>query len=383
MSILDRYIIVRFLASFAILFALLYLFAVAIDVILNLDGFVEAAKGGAGQESATGGFLLRLAGTIFGFQAPRAFQFFAYLHGLVAVGAMAFTLAQMHRHKELVAVMAAGLSLHRVAVPFVALVFVFGAVQLLNQELILPRIAPLLLRHHRDIGQRTVAGFPVPLTPDRNGSLFQSPSFEPASNTMQAPTIIERDTQGRTTRRITASSARWVAPSGTAERGGWQLADGQATTPLRAPDAPLPEEPAETLIDFYPTDLGPDALTARRYGEYMTMLSLGQIGSMLETPGYGDQKTVRSLLRLRYARFASVLITLLVFVLALPSFLLRAPSNMLWRCIECAALSIPATIGAGMLMMVDLGGIAPAVSVFLPVAILGPLALARWTYLAT
>jgi len=40
--------------------------------------------------------------------------------GLVSIGAGAFTLAQMHRNRELVAMLAAGVSMQRIAMPFIA-----------------------------------------------------------------------------------------------------------------------------------------------------------------------------------------------------------------------------------------------------------------------
>ncbi len=44
MSLLDRYILGRFLSNFAILFALLFVFAVAIDLLLQLDRFVDVVQ---------------------------------------------------------------------------------------------------------------------------------------------------------------------------------------------------------------------------------------------------------------------------------------------------------------------------------------------------
>ena len=52
MSLLDRYIIGRFLSNFVILFALLFSFAVAIDLLLQLDRFVDVAQAQAGDAGA-------------------------------------------------------------------------------------------------------------------------------------------------------------------------------------------------------------------------------------------------------------------------------------------------------------------------------------------
>ena len=44
MILLDRTIVRRFLSSFLLLFAVFFVLAVSLDVILQIDEFVEAAK---------------------------------------------------------------------------------------------------------------------------------------------------------------------------------------------------------------------------------------------------------------------------------------------------------------------------------------------------
>jgi hypothetical protein len=70
-------------------------------------------------------------------------------------------------------------------------------------------------------------------------------------------------------------------------------------------------------------------------------------------------------------------VNLLVLVVALPFFLLREPANMLRQSILCAAFAVPAALGSFVAMTIDMPGLAPAVSVFLPAAVLLPLALGR------
>jgi lipopolysaccharide export system permease protein len=306
----------------------------------------------------------------------RCREFYAYLHGLVAIGAMGFTLAQMYRHRELVAILASGVSLHRVAMPFIAVIFALSLVELLNQEFVLPRVAPLLLRDHGQIGKRTVEEFKVSFTRDAKGNLLQSPAFDPQSNTLNWPTILERDDRGRTVRRITARSAVWD-PEGE----GWRLAEGAAVT-LREDDADGsdPTAAAPEAVDFYPTDLSPEVLTVRHHAVFAQMLSLKQIGRMLRTPGVMDEAALR---RYKYSRFSTVLVNVLVLAIALPSFLLREPSNLLVQSVRCAGLGLGGMIGAAIFMMVQLPGISPTVGVFLPVVVLLPVALGRVTFIRT
>jgi len=385
MNLIDRYILGRFLANFVILFTLLFLFAVAIDLILALDRFVEAGEKAAGEEA---GFLAQwwhFAGVAVNFQSPRLFQFYAYLHGLVAAGAMAFTLAQMHRHKELVAILASGVSMQRVAMPFVVGVFLLSMLQLLNQELFLPRVAPLLLRDHGHIGKESIDEFPVNFTPDGKGNLLQAPAFDPRTETLRGPTFLERDERGRTTRRITAETATWATRLVDGEPvEGWEFIGGRAVVLRDDESSAGAASLARRTLDFCPTDLSPRVLIVRRYGEYATMLSLRQIQEMLDTPGVAEQPSLlRLLLRYRYARFATVVVNVLVMWLALPTFLLRQPANLMWRSVMCAGITLPAMLGAAIFMMADLPGIPAAVGVFLPVAVLLPIVLGQWTYVRT
>jgi lipopolysaccharide export LptBFGC system permease protein LptF len=372
--LIDRYIVQRFLANFVILFVLLFLFAAGIDLILNLDEFVSAARGQAGDEA---GALRRLALTIafmVNFQSPRLFLFYSDMHGLIAVAAMGFTLAQMYRHRELVAVLASGVSLHRLSLPFLAAVFGVSLVQLLNQEFMLYRVAPLVLRGHGEIGRRSVEEFPIRFTDDGQGNLLQAALFNPVARRLTDPTILQRDELGRTWRRVTADEATWDESAR-----GWRLTGGRAVT-LGEPSRGTADAMNAEAIEFFPSDLDPHALTMRRYGEYAAMLRLSQIEQMLASRRVVDKGT---LLRHKYARFASVAVNLLVLFIALPSFLLREPASLLRQSVLCAGMAVPALMGSAVGMMIELPGLPPAVGVFLPVVVLIPLAAGRWTFLRT
>jgi len=368
--LLDWYIIRRFFANFMILFALMYLFAVAIDLLVSLDRFVSEARTVTGDDRTWLGVLWTSARLIVDFQTPRLFQFYSFLYGLLAVGAMGFTLAQMHRHKELVSIMAAGVGLHRVAMPFIGCAFLLGLVQLANGELILPRVAPLLLRDHGQIGSEQFQRFAVPFTRDGNDNLLQAAAMIPSSTggTLTSLTFIVRDAEARTQQRITAERAMWdeVSQSWILEEG-WRVQPASGGTSLR--------EPAERIT----TDLTPEALTMRQHGQFASMLSLAQIQEMLQTPDVVD---ARALVRFKYARFSGVLTSVLVLALCLPTFLLREPVPLMPQTLKCAGIAVPATMGAAIGMMADLPG-PPAASVFLPVIILGLLVLARWTWMKT
>ncbi len=398
MTMLDRHILGRFLLNFVILFAIMFLFAAAIDVVLALDEFVLAADRIAGEDAgylARLWLLLRLA---VDFQAPRAFQFYGFLHGMLAVGAMGFTLSRMHKHRELVAMLAAGISMHRIAMPFVVGMFVLGLGQLVNQELFLPRVAPLLIRGHEEIGQRTIRAFPVDFTRDDRGALLQAAAFDPAAGTLSGVTILERDGRGRTRRRVTADAAVWgVVSTPEGERPGWvfeggagvqldvaaMAAGGGAASGGTAADG-TPVSMQRTTEAGFATSLSPRVLVLRRHGAYASMLSLRQIEEILANPGAVDRESlIQSLSRYRWSRFSSVFVNVLLMWLALPAFLVRGPANLLLRSLQCAAITLPAVIFAAIFMLVSIGGIPPAVSVFLPALVLAFVVVAQWLRVET
>jgi hypothetical protein len=75
MLLLDRYILVRFLANFATLFLLLFIFAASIDIIVNLDDFVEAARVKVGEAAGAVRFVIAFIGVTSDFNC-RVFSSF-------------------------------------------------------------------------------------------------------------------------------------------------------------------------------------------------------------------------------------------------------------------------------------------------------------------
>ncbi|MFK7958975.1 MAG: LptF/LptG family permease [Phycisphaerales bacterium] len=381
MNRLDRHILFRFLTNFVLLFVIMFLFAAAIDLVLALDEFVEAADAAVGENASFGARTAKLLALALDFQAPRFFQFYAFLHGMLAVGAMAFTLARMHKHRELVAMLAAGISMKRIAMPFVVGMFVLGLAQLVNQEIFLPRVAPLLVRGHDQIGQQTLGAFPVDFTRDSRGTLLQAASFDPSAQRMDGVTILERDDAGRTRRRITAATAEWRAAADGTDSG-WVLQDGASVElDVRAgSDAVAPSvQMSRGTVDFVPTDLSPRVLVIRRHGSFASMLSLPQLREILAAPAAVDRPSlIASLERYAFSRFSSVIVNVLLMWLALPAFLLRGPGNMMKQSLICAAITLPAVIGSAIFMLVEIGPIPAALSVFLPALVLLLVVIGQW-----
>ena len=372
---LTLYIMKKMTINFVVLFTLFFLLGAVIDIIVNLDEFGKTAI----TLSGDGGFVERMFSIVrvaIGFEGPRFFQVFAYLHGVIAIGAMGFTAATMLRSHEFVAIMAAGISLRRIAVPFLYVMVCISVLALLNQEYVLPRVAPLLLRDHGELGDKTAKSFNVPFTPDQNGALLLATSLNPATGVIIEPSFLERDEKGRMIRQIQASSARWDAESNS----GWILEHGRAvqisfdeSTGQATILAPVP-------IDFYETELSPYILTLHRYGQYIGMLSMSQLNNMLDAAGAFDAPMLR---RHWYARFASIAMNILAMVIVIPCFVTKDAVIVSRQAVKCGTITLTILFGGIIVMLMPITDIPPMVSVFLPAIVLIPIALLRGVCIRT
>ncbi len=374
MTRIDRHVAIRMLGNFVLLFLLLYLFAVVIDVMLNLDAFSDAASRSLPDDA---GALSRIFSTVMlalGYQLPQLFQFYAWLWGILVIGATAFTIAQMSRHRELVALLASGWNLQRVTVPILVVTGGLGVVQILNQELVLPRMAPLLLRTHEQAGQAGVRSFSIPITVDSNRRLLQASDFDPIEERLLQPNFIERTVDGLAVRRIRADRADWNPASDS-----WVLQNGIVTS-LERTDGEVARAARPETIESVETDLSPRRLLMRRHGALAGMLSVAQINVLLDGPETRESDALR---RSLWSRFVIIGVNILILLIALPFFLDRYPVGLVQRSVICAGVVLPLYITAAAFMLVPIPGLSPMVSAFIPLVLLLPIGLARFAWMRT
>jgi lipopolysaccharide export LptBFGC system permease protein LptF len=375
MNLLTLYIMKRMAINFVVLFTLFFLLGAVIDIIINLDEFDKIA----GEISEDGGIFARIFALIrvgIGFEGPRLFQVYAYLHGVIAVGAMAFTAANMLRSREFVALMAAGISLRRIALPFLLVMGGISLVALLNQEYMLPKVAPLLLRDHGELGEKSVGSFSVPFTPDQNGVLLLAPSLNPSTGVLTEPTFIVRDEKGRMIRQIRATSATWDGEA----TGKWILQNGRSVDVVFDEETAQAEILPPVVVEQYETELSPYILTLHRYGQFIGMLGMTQLNSMLEVAGTFDAPMLR---RHWYSRFATIAINMLAMVIVIPFFITREPVVLSRQAIKCGGIGITILFGGTIVMLMPIQGFPAVVSVFLPALVLLPVGLLQLVNIRT
>ncbi len=368
MNRLDRYIARRYLANCIALYVVLFTFVVGIDVFLNLSRFIRAARA-----LDPDGSSLKIVATtglaIIDLWGPRLLQLFNYLSGFVIVMGAGFTAASMVRRRELVAALASGVSLQRLCAPMAfAAICVIGA-QALNQEFLLPRVAHLLPRDAKDMGQRQLETFRVTLLRDGSGRLWDAGSFEPSEQTLERIAIWERDGDGHVTRRISASRAVWDGAA-------WVLEDGVGERP---------GGPGRTeRVDRVETDLDPTVILIRQVAGFGQSLSWRQINrAMSQRTTPIDETTRKRLNRIRFGRIAMMMSNLCVLLIALPVFLTRTPVNMASRAFRITPVIAIAMIGSVVGVTSPLPGLPVWLAVFFPPLVLAPIAIAAISNMKT
>jgi lipopolysaccharide export system permease protein len=281
---------------------------------------------------------------------------------------MGFTISQLVRHRELTAMLASGQSLHRVAAPILVVAALLTVVQAVNQELVLPRLAPLLTRNQGDAGEHELGAAHVPLTRDGLGRVWYAQSFNADEGTLAGVSVWERDPQGRPTVRYTAESATWAGD-------GWALSGGLAEPVAQA------RQPA-TPITHLATNLDPTQLRVRRFQGYSQSLSWRQLGQMLRAVDELDPGSRRSsadrdrLERIRWGRLSVMAASLLSLAVAMPFFLQKTPGSAIVRALRCAPVAIVTLMGGVLGSSMPIPGVPAAIGVFLPVLVLLPIAVA-------
>jgi lipopolysaccharide export LptBFGC system permease protein LptF len=373
MNLLDRYIARQFLVNVLALFVILFCFVVTVDVSINLDKFNRVATKLAAQEGEEPGaarHVIVTALVILDLWWPRLLQLFNVLLGLVMVGAMGFTCAQILRHREFLAMVSAGQSLHRVLRPILIVALALSGLQAVNQELIVPRIAPLLPREHSDAGQRALEASRVPLMADGAGRLIYADEFDPEEATLHGLFVLETDETGRAERAIRAGTAVWDGRS-------WVLENARVETRRLGVDDP---GPVPQRLD---TGVGPTLLRMNQYKGYREALSFRQISQILDRRDLLDESAEAEFQRLRWSRFSIMLSNLLSLVIASPFFVSRLPTGVLARTMACAPIVVIALMGSVLGTEAAIPGIPPVLGVFVPPLVLLPGAIAAFGAIKT
>lgn len=364
--IIDRYIARQYLINVATLLLIFGSLFASVDTILNLGRFIDAGAELAGQRGTARHVVMTLVWMV-NYWGPKLLQLFNFLAGMALVAAMGFTCAQLSRRRELVAAVAGGMSLHRLARPFLLVALGVTAAQAVNHEVFVPAVAPLLTRNPSDALRREVKPFQTPLVKDGSGRLWYASEYDPRARTLRDARVWERDESGRVTRRVSGALAKWDGAAWVFDNARVETGAGPARPERAAP------ETGETVR--ITTDLDPTGLVARTFADFGQNLSWRQIGRMFDGAPV-DTRTRERFERVRWGRLSTMASNLLALVVALPFYLLREPRSMLGQTVKAAPLVIGALIAAVIGPAFALPGLPVWLGVFAPTLVLLPAAVA-------
>ncbi len=247
MKTLDKYVVKNFLVAVALCFVALMAIRIAADLFFNMDEFTETR----GDEAKSIGAVLREIGRYYGFQS---LLYFRELGGVMIVVAATFTVARMNHTNELTAILASGVSLHRVLLPLVLCAMALNVLVVVDSELLVPRCKFQLVRSRDEMAR--IGEFEVRAVTDHRHSCWYSGGLQPEAGRVDNPLIMLRDEKYRLRGHISAPSATYDP-----RRRLWVFPHVPGAGPLDQPSLHLPGARAAARADFIQTTAaGPEEM---------------------------------------------------------------------------------------------------------------------------
>ncbi len=366
MKTLDRYIIRQFLINFVIALAVFLLMTTLIDVLVELDEYLEAGRMRADRHGGSVAWWTIVS--IINFNVPVLMMMYTVFSGLVVIAAVGFTFKDLSQSRELVAMLTSGISMYRIAAPVLVVGILINLTSLPIKEFAIPRVSHQLLRSKGDMAMDTVKTHRVYYATDGQGNLISALSFDAEGQRLEGVVVLTRGETGAARGHIMADAATWNG-----DRGGWtlsgaQMLGGQLDRQQGSDDG----SSNGTKNFFLLSDLSPDVLLTRQTAKYIRMLSLNDLSRLLLADS--AQQYRAQVLASMHSRFSVPAVNVLILVMALPFFMLREPASPTMQAVKATVLCFAAWITGVMLQQTGVSLMNPVTAVWLPVVIYLPIA---------
>jgi lipopolysaccharide export system permease protein len=366
MKILDRLVILAYVRSCLFcLFSLLSLYVI-IDLFTNLDEFFNNDQGFAAGLVSIGRYYMYSSTRIL----DRLCEPIVLLAG-------AFTVAWMQRNNELLPLLSAGVPTRRVLRPVFIGALLFLGLGIANQELIIPRIAPMLVRQRNDMDG--VGETFAQASYDSTGIHVEGHKARRKDQTVSLFFCTIPDAQGNGLVHLSAKEAQYIPPGSGPYTGGWLLTD---TTPPSLTEWDNPK--LARMIDHgrwfvYTRDINFETIT--RNGTWYMLFSTQRLHELLNN---SDARRLEAMAVLFHMRLTRPIVGFLLVVMGL-SVILRDPNRNVFvstgYCLVLCALFFGVVYGCKFLG--DHEYFAPALAAWLPVIIFGPTAFVMFDAIHT
>lgn len=319
MKILDRYILATFVVSLLIVMVAMMGLSLLLDLFFNINKFLDMTA-----EARRASFWTILVG-MGNYYFYKSFDYFQLLAAPAMLVAAAATLVRFTRSRELVGIKAAGISIYRVMWPIIVVGLIVDGCYILNQELIIPSIGVQLARDPDDLAFKEE--FAVDFIRDEHNNIIYAPVYDPEKCEMRAEPrrfsdgsvvllarvrIFLRDSAYQARGTIEAEAARWDPKAH-----GWRLVNGLRLPPLKEASLVdrIPTEPEGDKVDFYATNVGPEAIMRHRCSDFHRYMSYRELKSLAEDPMRGNRRQLQVTM---HQHVTSPILNILLLLLGLP-----------------------------------------------------------------
>jgi lipopolysaccharide export system permease protein len=354
-KLIDRQMIRGYFKSYFVCLASLLSLYVVVDLFTNLDDFTH-------QNKNLWDALLR----IFTYYAYKVAQIFDRLCEAIVLLAAMFTVAWMQRNNEQVPLLSAGISTRRIVMPVLLCAFFMLGMTVINQELIIPRIADKLALDRDDPGgQKSI---PVRAAYESNGIHIAGDRANRDTHTVVPFYCTIPETLGGTLIHLTALQATYVAGPGP-RQGGWELV---CTKPMEV-------EPIAGILDqrdsgrYFLHTREVDFKSVTRNPNWFQMASTSQLYGELQRP---ESTRLASMAVLFHTRLTRPILGMVLVLLGLSVILRDQNRNVIissGMCLVLCGVFFAACYACKMLG--DNEYINPALAAWMPVLVFGPHAL--------
>lgn len=310
MRTLDRYVIKAFAINYLIALGVMVSLYIVLDLFFNFDEFISDNTIPPTQ----------IIAGIFRYYGVQMSLYFSQISGVITLFAMAVTLGRMQRSNEFVAVVASGVSLYRIALTVIIAGAALNALWFIDQEKIIPHLAPELSKDHQAAVRQEPYG--VWFLRDGDNSLLSAVRFDPQAGRLHR--LLLMNTSGAEPVFITADSAEWdPGDRDDDEAGYWRLTRGARLIPM-AVAANGTVDVRREPVDSFASGLGPEAIALRQSANWVQFLSRNQLKQMRDQ-GIASANLVS---RAIHNRFATPIINVLILIIGIPFFLNREPAGV-------------------------------------------------------